>query len=92
MFHFRVPYPVDPGRRKDLFSQAVSKVSSHGKLEGTPDRGTFEGKTIIGNFAGSYRAIDASAELEIQVTEKPWLVTNHMIEREFKKVFPAIEV
>jgi|GEM_PF-3011653 len=87
MFQFRIPYPVNPEYRQALFTKAHSLVSGHGTLEGTPERGIFQGRTIVGKFAGSYRALNDSAELEIEVSEKPWLVTHHMVEHEVRKLF-----
>jgi hypothetical protein len=86
MGQFRVPYPEDPQRRRDLFERAVAVLSRHGTYEGTPERGSFRGTTPIGGFAGHYRAVAGAPELEITLTEKPWLVTTHMIEREVRKL------
>lgn len=83
---FRVPYPADPHRRQVLFQRAIEAMSRHGRHEGTPDQGTFEGTTPLGPFAGSYRVLDDSAELEVELTKKPWLVSTHLLEREVRKM------
>jgi hypothetical protein len=83
---FRVPYPVDPERRHALFHRAATALARHGRYHGTPERGSFEGTTPLGKFAGSYRVLDDSGELEIALTKKPWLVSTHMLEREVRKM------
>jgi len=86
MATFRVPYPRDPEKRQALFEKANSKLSGHGTMEGTPETGTFHGSTIIGRFAGSYRALEDTDEMEIEIHNKPFLVTMGMIEHEAKKI------
>ncbi len=84
---FRVPYPVDSAHRLALFTKATTLLAPHGTFEGTPEKGMFRGKTPIGSFAGSYKALDKTAELEIEITEKPWIVSHHMLEHEVRKLF-----
>jgi hypothetical protein len=80
---FRVPYPEDPDRRQMLFLRIADLLQRHGQCEGTAERGTFAGSTPIGRFAGSYHA--EGGELEIELTKKPWLVSEHRIETEVRK-------
>lgn len=87
---FRVPYPDDPERRRDLFHRVAAILARHGSYEGTPERGTFQGSTPIGRFAGSYRAIDGAGELEIALTKKPLLLTTHLVEKEVRKFLSAV--
>jgi hypothetical protein len=82
---FRVPYPDDPERRRALFDQVAAVVVRHGTYEGTPEQGKFEGSTPIGGFAGSYRFLASSGELEVELTKKPWFVSTHMVEHEVRK-------
>jgi len=90
MARFRVPYPDDPRHRQALFQRAASVLERHGRYEGTPAEGRFEGMTPLGAFAGSYRAIEQTGELEIELTKKPWLVTTHRLEREVRKLFAQV--
>ncbi len=87
---FRVPYPEDPERRRDLFHKVAALLSRHGSYEGTPEKGTFQGSTPIGRFAGSYRSIEGTAELEIELTKKPLLVSAHLLEKEVRKFLSAV--
>jgi hypothetical protein len=86
MARFRVPYPSDPERRRAVFARAVARLGRHGTHAGTPEAGTFRGSTPVGGFAGTYRSPEGSDELEIELTQKPWLVGAGLIEsktREF---------
>jgi len=85
MASFRVPYPKEPERRKALFDKAVAKMGSYGTCEGTPDEGTFQAKTPIGQLAGSYRSEPGSEEVEFVIDKKPMLVPLAMIQSEAKK-------
>ena len=82
---FRVPYPSDPERRRALFERAAALLASHGRWEGTPEAGSFQGTTPVGGLAGRYRALEGSDEVEIEITRKPWLVPLAMIEHEVRK-------
>ncbi len=82
---FRVPYPGDPERRRVLFERAAAKLARHGAYEGTPDGGEFRGSTPVGALAGVYRSEPGSEILEIELTEKPWLVPTSLIENEVRK-------
>jgi hypothetical protein len=86
---FRVPYPVEPERRHDLFHRLVPLLARHGSYQGTPEQGTFHGTTPIGAFAGSYFAIEGSAELEIRLTKKPFWLSTHRLEHEVRKLLAA---
>jgi hypothetical protein len=85
MATFRVPYPEEPERRRALFERAVAKVGRHGTWQGTPEAGTFHGSTPLGGFAGSYRQVDGTGEVEFHITKKPFLVPLSVIEHEARK-------
>ncbi len=89
MSTIRVPYPEDPETRQNLFDRAAAALMQFGSYEGTPEEGTFQGSTPIGEFAGSYRAIAGAAELHIVLIKKPWLVSTHMIEHEVRKLMSS---
>ena len=82
---FRIPYPADPARRQALQSRALAALARFGSATGTTESGTFRGKTPVGEFAGSYRADEATGELEVTVDKKPFLVPIAMIESEARK-------
>jgi hypothetical protein len=90
MVVFRVPYPEDPERRRELFRKWAALLSRHGSYEGDHERGTFQGNTPIGRFAGSYRTVDGSGELEIELTKKPFLVTTHFLEKEVRRFLSTV--
>ena len=85
MATFRVPYPSDPAHRRSLFDRAASTLSRHGSYEGTPDEGTFRGDTPIGAFSGVYRSPAGAEFMEIELTQKPWLVPVSVVENEVRK-------
>ena len=82
----RVSYPSDPERRRVVFARAVALLARHGSYEGTPERGVFHGSTTLGHFAGSYRLLDGTGELEIEMTKKPLLISTHHVEKEIRKL------
>jgi len=82
---FRVPYPSDPERRRALFEQALAKLARFGRCEGTPEAGTFSGSTPVGGVAGSYRVVEETGELEVDITKKPIFVPMSVIESEARK-------
>jgi hypothetical protein len=82
---FRVPYPRDPARRQVLFEKAADLMSRHGSYEGTPEAGTFRGSTPLGRFAGTYRSLDESEEMEFEIQKKPLLIPMGMIEHQTRK-------
>ena len=81
----RVPYPVEPDRRLELFQRLVGLVTKYGTLDGTPDAGTFHGSTPIGRFAGSYDSPAGGDELTIDLEKKPMLIGTQRIETELRK-------
>ena len=85
MSTFRVPYPADPARRQALFNKAVAKMGSYGSCSGTPDSGTFQAKTPIGELSGSYKSEPGSTEVEFDITKKPFLVPLSMIESQARQ-------
>ncbi len=90
MATIRVPYPGDPERRRALFEKAAIALARHGTYEGTPDGGTFRGTTPIGGLAGTYRSPAGSEVLEIELTQKPWLVPTSVIEHEVRKFLAKV--
>jgi hypothetical protein len=87
MHTFRVAYPADPQERGTFFERLNSRLSHFGKIEGTSDGGSFEGSTPVGKFSGTYRALDGSDEMEIEIRHKPFLIPGGVIEHEAKKFF-----
>jgi hypothetical protein len=85
MATFRVPYPSEPERRQALIDTAVAKMGRHGTFEGTPDAGSFQAKTPIGELSGTYRSEPGSTEVEFTILKKPFLVPLSMIESEARK-------
>ncbi len=90
MSTIRVPYPGDPERRRALFEKAAGLLLRHGTYEGTPDGGTFRGTTPIGGLAGTYRSPEGSEVLEIELTQKPWLVPVSVVENEVRKFLAKV--
>ncbi len=90
MATFRVPYPGDPEQRRSLFGRAVAVLQRHGMYEGTPDGGSFQGTTPIGSFAGHYRSPEGAEFLEIELTQKPWLVPISVFEHEVRKFLAQV--
>lgn len=82
---FRVPIPTDPDQRRTLFERVVVRLSSHGRYDGTPEAGSFEGHTPIGRFAGAYRVVAQVNELEVEIHQKPFLIPLALIESEARK-------
>jgi hypothetical protein len=89
MAFFRVPYPKDPDQRKSLFERALSLMGRHGACQGTPEAGTFEGRTPLGRFSGSYHWDEESGEIVFEVAHKPFLVPISLIEHETRKFMGA---
>jgi hypothetical protein len=90
MHVIRVPYPTDPERRRATFERILAKLGRHGTLQGSPEVGSFRGSTPIGHFAGHYRSPDGSGMLEIELTEKPWLISASWIEREARRFLDTV--
>ena len=86
----RVPYPGDSEQRRALFERAATYLERHGKYEGTPDGGSFRGSTPIGDFAGHYRSPVGAEFLEIELTQKPWLVPVSVFEHEVRKFLAQV--
>jgi hypothetical protein len=87
---FRVPYPKEQEQRQALFERVGQLLTRFGSCEGTTEGGTFQGSTPIGGFHGEYRVIEESAEMEVVVFKKPFLVPMSRIEsvaREFVSQF-----
>ncbi len=90
MASFRVPYPGDPERRRSLFDRAASILVRYGSYEGTPDGGTFRGNTPVGAFSGVYRSPEGADFLEIELSEKPWIVPVSMVENQVRKFLSTV--
>jgi len=90
MATFRVPYPGDPERRQNLFQRAASILQKHGSYEGTPDGGTFQGNTPVGAFSGVYRSPEGAEFLEIELTQKPWIVPVSMVENQVRNFLSKV--
>jgi hypothetical protein len=82
---FQVPYPTDPERRPGPVREGPGQAGAARHLPGHADEGTFRGSTPIGRFLGRYLSPAGSDVVEIELTEKPWLVTVSMIEHEVRK-------
>lgn len=85
MSTFRVPYPADPDHRRLLFERAARYLSPHGTYQGTPDGGSFDGRTPAGRFAGTYRSAPGTEILEITLSRKPLLIPTSLVEHEIKR-------
>lgn len=90
MAMIRVPYPGDEVQRRALFERAATELERHGEYQGTPDGGSFRGVTPIGHFAGHYRSPAGAEFLEIELTQKPWLVPLTMFEYEVRKFLAQV--
>jgi len=55
-----------------------------GSFEGNTERGSFEGKSVLGIIKGEYRSISHN-EIEIIIDDKPFVMTYSAIESEIKK-------
>jgi hypothetical protein len=86
----RVPYPAEPERRRELFEKVAAILVRHGTYEGTPDEGSFRGMTPVGGFAGRYRSPEGSTVLEIELTNKPWIVPTSLVEHEVRKFLERV--
>jgi len=87
---FRVPYPKESERRQVLFDRANQLLKRFGHCDGTTEAGTFQGNTPIGAFRGEYRLVEESAEMEVVVFKKPFLVPMSRIEHEARKFVSMI--
>lgn len=84
MASIRVPYPADPERRRHLFERLVAELSRFGSYQGTTERGSFAGTTPIGRLAGRYSSAEGTDWLQIDLTEKPWLVPASVVEMQLR--------
>jgi hypothetical protein len=57
-----------------------------GRFEGDAACGSFEGQTVVGIIKGEYRCV-AAGELEITITDKPFIVPYGSIESEIRRYF-----
>jgi hypothetical protein len=90
MATIRVPYPGDSELRQALFDRAAAALQRHGEYQGTADGGSFLGTTPIGKFAGNYRSPAGAEFLEIELTQKPWLVPLSVFEHEVRKFLAQV--
>ena len=75
----------------DEISSVLGRVRSEitgngGRFEGDTEYGSFDGKSVLGSIKGEYRCI-AGNEIEITITDKPFIVPYGMIESEIKQYF-----
>jgi hypothetical protein len=89
MRRIRLPYPEEPEPRRRLVDRARGLVKPFGVLDGTTEAGTFRASTPIGRFAGTYHSPPGCGEVEIELAEKPWLVSLHRFESEVRKFLAA---
>lgn len=82
---FRVPYPSDPAQRRALFDKAVSQLGNYGTCDGTPDAGSFQARTPIGELSGTFHSAPGSSEIEFDIRKKPVLVPLALIQSEARK-------
>ncbi|MBI5100940.1 MAG: hypothetical protein HZB33_03800 [Nitrospirae bacterium] len=61
-------------------------VAGGGRFDGNAERGSFEGKTVVGMIKGEYRSVSAF-EIEITITHKPFIVPYGSIESEIINYF-----
>jgi len=59
---------------------------SGGSFKGDPEKGSFDGKSILGDIRGEYCCVSGN-EIIITITHKPFLVPYHVIESEIRKYF-----
>jgi hypothetical protein len=85
MTHIRVPYPKESERRQAILDRALGLLGHYGTHEGTIEAGSFQASTPLGGVAGTYRSLEETSELEVELTEKPWMVPMHLIEHELRK-------
>ncbi len=93
MNHGRVSRPLSRRFRRVARPSFIAPPLRWGdtrRYEGTPEQGHFEGTTPLGSFAGTYRVVEDSSELEIKLTKKPWLVSTHLLEREVRKMLTQV--
>jgi hypothetical protein len=57
-----------------------------GRFQGDPEKGDFQGRTVVGPIKGQYCAL-AENEIKITITDKPFFVPYEMIESEIRKYF-----
>ena len=61
-------------------------TGSGGSFIGNPEKGSFDGKSLLGLIRGEYCCVSGN-EIRITITHKPFLVPYHVIESEIKKYF-----
>jgi hypothetical protein len=81
----RLSYTTDPDARRRLLDRARRLAAPFGTIEGTIDAGSFHCSTPIGPFAGYYRSIEDSDEIELEIVQKPWLISVRRIEHEARR-------
>ena len=75
----------------DEIPSVLKKVESEitgsgGSFKGNFEKGSFDGKSLLGLIRGEYFCISGN-EIRITITHKPFLVPYHVIESEIKKYF-----
>lgn len=75
----------------DEISSVLAKVESAitengGTFLGDNSKGMFHGKSVVGAIKGEYCSVSEN-EIQIRITDKPFIVSYSMIEGEIKKYF-----
>ncbi len=79
MMQFEYNKPIEA-----LLKKVKSLASSNnGELKGDNENGTFDIKSPIGNFQGTY--LFKNNKISIDIKKKPFLVSTKLIEQEVKK-------
>ncbi|RPI34920.1 MAG: hypothetical protein EHM54_08975 [Nitrospiraceae bacterium] len=75
----------------DEISSVIGRVrdeitGSGGRFEGNDEYGSFDGSSFLGTIKGEYRCISGN-EIEITITDKPFILPYGTIESEIKQYF-----
>ncbi|AWG27131.1 hypothetical protein [Flavobacterium kingsejongi] len=71
------------GSKPDLIEKIRNTIGDKGELIGDEIEGHFEGHTLVGKFTGSYHI--ELHDIEITITDKPFLISCSKIQEEFEK-------
>lgn len=70
----------------DALARAQREIlAAGGRFDGTLASGTFSGKTLLGEFDGTYTA--SGPVIQIQISRKPFLVPCGLIESKLREFF-----
>ena len=79
--NFKIVFPGLAHEHIDTARQAI--VKHGGTLDEKGDKGVFEINIGIGKIAGNYKI--TGAEVEFNITNKPFIISCHRIEKEIRK-------